>query len=86
MCKNYELRNIALGVGQKVRLLRQQRGLSCVELAELSGVSLSTVRRVELGFPSVSVTTIFDIARALGIHPKELFVLNRARIPASRPS
>lgn len=52
-------------LGERVRLLRLARNLSQQELAGMSGVSLSTVRRLEAGGQG-SILLLVQVAQALG--------------------
>jgi transcriptional regulator with XRE-family HTH domain len=52
-------------LGTQVRLLRLDRNLDQATLAERAGVSLSSVRRLELGHGSTTHTLI-SVLRALG--------------------
>jgi transcriptional regulator with XRE-family HTH domain len=54
--------------GQRLRMIREKRGLSPTQLAEVSGVPYETIYRVERGThtePRVSVAV--KLARALGV-------------------
>jgi predicted transcriptional regulator len=58
--------------GQLLRRMRRQRGLSQEQLADLAGVSLTTVARLER--PSMQpcrTWTLFRIANALEQHPEQ---------------
>jgi transcriptional regulator with XRE-family HTH domain len=59
-------------VGQRVAQLRRLRGLTQRQLAELAGVSLSLVRRVEQGQVPATPAFIGAVARALKSSPAEL--------------
>ncbi|MBS0465744.1 MAG: helix-turn-helix transcriptional regulator [Proteobacteria bacterium] len=52
-------------LGERVRLLRLARNLSQQELAGMSGVSLSTVRRLEASGQG-GLQTLVQVAQALG--------------------
>lgn len=59
-------------VGILVKHLRLFQGLSAVELAERSGVSLETISRVENGKHKPQKKTVEKLAEALGVKPKHL--------------
>ncbi|MEO3862082.1 helix-turn-helix transcriptional regulator [Acrocarpospora sp. B8E8] len=59
-------------VGQRAAQLRRLRGLTQARLAELAGVSLSLVRRVEQGQVPATPAFIGAVARALNSSPAEL--------------
>jgi transcriptional regulator with XRE-family HTH domain len=56
----------------RLRVLRQQRGLSKADLAAQAGIALSTLYLVEDGF-DVRVSTLKKVAQALGVSAGELF-------------
>jgi transcriptional regulator with XRE-family HTH domain len=59
--------------GTRLRELRKQKGMSQEQLAFAADVELSQISRIERGVINTSLSQIFQIARALNIHPKELF-------------
>jgi DNA-binding XRE family transcriptional regulator len=60
-------------VGNRVRVLRGERGLSQRALAQAAGVGLQTVRRVEAGRGGAPLlTTLWGIADGLGVYMADL--------------
>ena len=57
---------------QRLRALRQERALALRELAELSGVSLNTIWRIEANRQGAHPRTIRKLAAALNVDPREL--------------
>ena len=57
--------------GERIRAMREERGLSRQEFAREAGVSPSTVRRVERS-GRVRAATGWRVARVFGSHPMEL--------------
>ena len=55
-----------------VRKYRARSNLSQEALANLSGIELSTVSRIERGVLNSSVSIIFALANAMGVDPKQL--------------
>jgi transcriptional regulator with XRE-family HTH domain len=53
-------------IGQQLRALRQERGLSTRQLAEITGVIHSHIVRIESGRYNVGVDTVEKLANALG--------------------
>ncbi len=57
----------ASGVGDRIRLARQTKGWTQVELAEASGLSSNYVARLERGELGASLYVASKIAEALGL-------------------
>jgi transcriptional regulator with XRE-family HTH domain len=55
-----------------VRTLRQNSGFSQEKLAERSGLSTVFISRIERGKESPSVDSMVRIAKALGVHVRDL--------------
>ncbi len=53
-------------IGQRIKTLRKARGLSLLELARATGVSESTLSRVENGQSPVSAHHLYQMAKTLG--------------------
>ena len=62
-----------VALGNKIREVRQSKGLSQQALANLSDLELSQINRIELGIINTSVSHIAAISEALDIEPKTLF-------------
>lgn len=58
--------------GQKIREFRTSRGLTQLELAENSALDRKTISRIENHQYSPSLSSIFAIASALEVDPKDL--------------
>jgi len=54
-------------LGQRVRFLRQLRGLSTRQLAKRAGMAPATVNAIELGVRAPSVVFVFRLAAALQV-------------------
>jgi len=54
-------------VGENLRRIRAERGLSLEKLAGLSGVSRAMLGQVELGQSTPTINVLWKIARALGL-------------------
>ncbi len=61
-------------VGARVRALRNERGLSLRALAELCGLSANTISLIERGITSPSVSTLQQLASALGVAINSFFI------------
>ena len=55
-------------VGKKIRAYRDFRGFSQIQLAELSGINVGTIRKYELGIRNPKPEQLEKIAAALGLN------------------
>ncbi len=60
-------RDLTPVVGENLRRLRTQRGLSLERLARASGVSRAMLGQIELGQSAPTINVLWKIARALGV-------------------
>ena len=72
MVGKHNVSPVALQVGQNVRRLRQERGVTLSELAASAGISLPMLSRLEKGDVSPSLETLAALAEALGTGPASL--------------
>jgi transcriptional regulator with XRE-family HTH domain len=70
----------AVYMGERLRALRTERGLTMVQFAELTGMSQPFVSLVERGHARLSLTSMARVAEALGIRSASLL----AHEPVSR--
>lgn len=68
-----KLSDIAKIVGDRIRILRTEKGLSQEELAHRAGVSTSHIGKLERGEKNPSLSSIEKITNALGITLEDLF-------------
>lgn len=59
---------LTAALGLEVARARRERRLPLAELAERSGTSIPTVRRIEHGDPTVALGTAFEVARIAGLN------------------
>jgi len=67
----------SINVGARLRMLRAGAGLSIRALAERSGLNVNTLSLIENGKTSPSVSTLQQLAGALGVPVTEFFVTER---------
>ena len=65
-----------MNVGERIKELREKRGLTVNKLANLAGISQRYLRDVELGNKNPTVETLSYFCDALGISLKEFFSEN----------
>jgi transcriptional regulator with XRE-family HTH domain len=59
--------------GQVIKDLSRQKNRSMSDLAEITGLSLDAIEKIEKGEFDATVETIIKLAEALSVHPSELF-------------
>jgi DNA-binding XRE family transcriptional regulator len=69
-------------VGQNVRRMRQKRGLTQEQFAEISGFSQQYLSGLEKGKRNPTIVTVFELATALGVSHIDL--LRPRKKPAQR--
>jgi transcriptional regulator with XRE-family HTH domain len=80
--------SVDLKLGMRIRSLREQKGLKIVDVANLTGLTLSMISRVERGAVSPSVDTLTKIGNALNTPVGFLFLedeLANGRIAQPNP-
>ncbi len=60
-------------IGERVRALRAEKGLTQKQLAEKAKISKSQVSQIELGSSGASVSSLYRISEALGIRLGRIF-------------
>jgi transcriptional regulator with XRE-family HTH domain len=70
--RDQEAQQLLAQFGERLRLLRDQVGLSQAELAHSAGLHPTYVSSVERGQRNVSLINIVTLAHALGLPPGEL--------------
>ncbi|MBK9337350.1 MAG: helix-turn-helix transcriptional regulator [Lewinellaceae bacterium] len=54
-------------VGENIKLARKRRGLTTLQVAERANVHSTTLYQLEKGNPGVSIGTMFNVLRVLGL-------------------
>jgi transcriptional regulator with XRE-family HTH domain len=72
---------LSVDVGQKLRIMREERGLSIRALARASGISANALSMIERGRTSPSVSTLYKVADALDVPITMLFESSPQREP-----
>lgn len=60
-------------LGRNVRRVREGRGMTREALSAKADVSVHVLGRIEAGTGNPTALVVFRLARALGVHPHELF-------------
>lgn len=84
----FRTRQAAKDIGQSIRDWRRLQTITSDELADMAGVSRSTLSRLENGDPSVSLATLLNICNAFALTDHVIDAVNpyetdyrRARAP-----
>ncbi|MFF3955439.1 helix-turn-helix domain-containing protein [Streptomyces sp. NPDC001890] len=67
-----EITTVLTGVGPRLRALRQERGTTLAQLSETTGISLSTLSRLESGGRKPTLELLLPLAKAYGVQLDEL--------------
>lgn len=59
--------------GKHLAEMRRNKNLTQVQLAYDSDIDVMTISRIERGILNISITNVYKIALALGVHHKALF-------------
>ena len=62
-------------IGKKIRAFREFRGYSQIQLAELSGINVGTIRKYELGIRNPKPDQLEKIATALRLNVSVFWIL-----------
>ncbi len=62
-----------MNVAQRLKYLREKRGITTNKLANLAGISQSHLREIELGQRNPTVETLSYFCEALGVSLEEFF-------------
>jgi len=79
------VRHVRKFLGQRLRALRKQRGLSQERLGDRSGLSGKFIGEVERGEKSISIDSLYHVAVALDVPLRELTDV-RGDKPSAVPS
>jgi len=66
-------------MGNRLKMLREARGLTQEALGELIGMTHTAIQRLESGNRGLTEERVWQLAKALDVHPGELF----APLPAT---
>ncbi|MFF4007240.1 helix-turn-helix domain-containing protein [Streptomyces sp. NPDC001717] len=83
--RDEELAGVLTAVGPRLRALRQQRGTTLAQLSEATGISLSTLSRLESGQRRPTLELLLPLARAHRVALDELVGAPETGDPRIRP-
>jgi transcriptional regulator with XRE-family HTH domain len=64
---------MSITIGERIKALRSDRGMTLAELAEMVGLSAGYLSQIERDKITPSLTTLLDIASALNVGPRYFF-------------
>lgn len=67
-------------LGQRIRDVRKQKNMSQEDLADVSGLALSQIGRMERGAINSTMSSVFAISRALDIEVSTLFTFTLDKV------
>jgi transcriptional regulator with XRE-family HTH domain len=67
-----DIASVLTGVGPRLRALRRERGITLARLSETTGISLSTLSRLEAGQRKPTLELLLPLAKAHGVQLDEL--------------
>jgi len=87
--KNFGVTNhnaIDAYVGQRLRLLRTQRGMTQCQLGQLLGITFQQVQKYERGTNRISASRLWDLAQSLGVRIEYFFDEMAAEVMDASPA
>ncbi len=70
------MKELKAKIGQQVKKLRKQAGVSQVRLSEQANLSVESISRLERGVQLPGVETFYRLAKALGVPFSEFFQIS----------
>lgn len=72
MANDEDLEAVLSGVGPRLRAVRRERDITLTKLSETTGISLSTLSRLESGQRKPTLELLMPLAKAFGVQLDEL--------------
>lgn len=67
--------DIYISIGKKIKSIRESKGLTQQNLADLCDFEKSNVSRIEAGRTNITVKNLYKISKALGVKISEIIDL-----------
>jgi transcriptional regulator with XRE-family HTH domain len=67
---------LLISIGNRIKSLREQKGISQQDLAALCNFEKANMRRIEAGRTNPTIYTLHKISQALGVSLSELVEIN----------
>jgi transcriptional regulator with XRE-family HTH domain len=78
------MKDLQKHVGERIRAIREQKGISQETLADLCNLHRTYIGLIERGQRNLTISSIEKIARALEVSPAKFFEDTEERLPAKR--
>jgi len=72
-------------IGQRLKLLRQEKGTTQEELAKALGMTQPNISAIERGARGATLHQVIRFAKALGVSTDEILLREKAPTPGKRP-
>lgn len=73
-------------LGQRITMIRKQKGLSQRALARIAGINISTMNRIEFDMHDFHISNLIKIIKALKVTPNDILDINYEQpSPYSQP-
>lgn len=72
-------------IGERIKLLRQEQGMTQVQLSEILDMTQSNLSAIERGVRGVTVHQVVRIAKALRVSTDQILLAEKAPTSAGRP-
>jgi transcriptional regulator with XRE-family HTH domain len=70
--------NSKRAIGKRIKIVRQQKGLTQDEFAEQVGLSSKYISGIERGVENPTMDTLLRLAKVLGVQPYDLFLFGES--------
>ncbi len=71
-------------IGERLRAIRRERGMTQAELADLLGTHFTSVSQMERGLRGITVQQLIKLSTALGVTPNDVLLSGPPPNPVSR--
>ena len=68
-----ELNSLKRKFGKRVEKIREGKKMTFAEVEAGCSIEATRISKIEKGYFNVSLATIVELAKGLGVHPSELF-------------
>jgi len=76
MTKSNDKIDFQVKFGNRLESLRIEKDISYRKLAQRCGIDHSNISKIAKGEINIQLSTVFELSKALEVHPKELFDFN----------